>query len=161
MVGFAQKKASVCKSVDEVIKKTFDALNSRNQKQFLSLVKPDVVLEGLQIELENDTSLVEEYGPFYKHPKQILVLAKHNFGNIIKELNKVGKNKSTVLELIDYEIVYKTSDPTYRQYDIDLTVKISDIIFHFGTYVFQSGRQYSMLVPLYETEEADEFDTEL
>jgi hypothetical protein len=149
LASFSQTKNTPCRKLDEVLKKTFEAMNKRDSKLFVSLVDKDILLDAFEEEAEMDTSAMMTYQVYRAYPRLIFKEAKSSFHDLLKRLDKEFAPLKWAIELVDYEIVYQ---PPYRAnpyYDLDLTIRINGQLYHVSSYVYSSKKCYCTFDPFY------------
>jgi len=111
-----------CHSIDDVVKKTVEALNKRDVALFMTLTNYDTLLYVMQKTAEKDSSAKHALELFGKRKEFILKSYESEFTDLSEQIEKKLKTSKWKLSLQDHYIDRAGEDGFIKTYDIEIKV---------------------------------------
>lgn len=148
IVSFAQISKQPCHDIDFLIKGTINALNSKDDKEYLKLVDYDAMMLMLQENSTKDTTVVKLYEQMKSRKVLFTMVFQSSFLELAERIEKELKTSKWKIKLNEYYTESKEEDPTNIHYTLILKVKAAGKKYHLMMYASKFHDCYYIFEPI-------------
>lgn len=131
-----------------LVKGTINALNSKDENEYLKLVDYDAMMLMLQENSTMDTTVVKLYEQMESRKELFIMVFQSSFSELIERIEKELKTSKWTIKLNDYYTDRKEEDPINTHHTLILKIKADGKKYHLMMYASKFHDCYYIFEPI-------------